>query len=70
MKRYMLLVIFLLAAVEVADSVVYSWILSVNPVDTGEGKQTTSDNNTKENSTLPYVSTITVEVLKSVTVRT
>ena len=69
MKRYMLLVIFLLAAVEVADSVVYSWILSVNPVDTGEGKQTTSDNNTKENSTLPYVSTISVEVLKSVTVR-
>ena len=66
----MLLVIFLLAAVEVADSVVYSWILSVNPVDTGEGKQTTSDNNTKENSTLHYVSTISVAVLKSVTVRT
>ncbi|XP_020616442.1 dickkopf-related protein 3-like [Orbicella faveolata] len=52
MKRFMLLVIFVLASVEVADGVVYSWILSVNPVDTDEGKQTTSDNNTRENSTL------------------
>lgn len=65
MKRYILLVIFLLASVEVVDSVVYSWILSVNPVDTDEGKQTTSDNNTKENSTLQNVSTISVAVLKS-----
>ena len=58
MKRFMLLVIFVLASVEVADGVVYSWILSVNPVDTDEGKQTTSDNNTKENSTLQNVSTL------------
>lgn len=57
MKRFVLLVIFFLASVEVADGVVYSWILSVNPVDTDEGKQTTSDNNTKENSTLQNVST-------------
>lgn len=63
----MLLTIFLLASVEVADGVVYSWILSVNPVDTDEGKQTNSDNNTKENSTLQNVSTIRVAVLKSVT---
>lgn len=53
MKRYMLLVVFLLAFVEVANSVVYSWILSVNPVDTDEGKQSNSpDNNTKGNSTV------------------
>lgn len=66
MKRFMLLVIFVLASVEVADGVVYSWILSVNPVDTDEGKQTTSDNNTKENSTLQNVSTISTAVLNSV----
>lgn len=58
MKRFVLLVIFFLASVEVADGVVYSWILSVNPVDTDEGKQTTSDNNTKENSTLQNVSSL------------
>lgn len=57
MKRYMLLVVFLLAFVGVADSVVYSWILSVNPVDTNEGKQTNPDNNTKGNSTVQGVST-------------
>lgn len=66
MKRFTLLMIFVLASVEVADGVVYSWILSVNPVDTDEGKQTTSDNNTKENSTLQNVSTITATVIKSV----
>ena len=69
MKRFMLLMIFVLASVEVADGVVYSWILSVNPVDTDEGKQTTSDNNTKENSTLQNVSTISTAVLNSVPVR-
>ena len=53
----MLLVVFLLAFVEVANSVVYSWILSVNPVDTDEGKQSNSpDNNTKGNSTVQGVS--------------
>lgn len=56
MNTYMLLVVFLLASVEVADSVVYSWILSVNPVDTDDGKQTATDNNTKMNSTLQEVS--------------
>ena len=65
MKRLMLLVIFVLASVEVVDGVVYSWILSVNPVDTDEGKQTPSDNNTKENSTLQNVSTISTAVLNS-----
>ena len=60
----MLLVIFVLASLEVVDSVVYSWILSVNPVDTGEGKQTTSDNNTKENSTSQNVSTLSVALIK------
>ena len=63
MKRFMFLVIFVLASVEVADGVVYSWILSVNPVDTDE---TTSDNNTKENSTLQNVSTISTAVINSV----
>lgn len=51
MKRYLLLVFFLLVSVEVVDGVVYSWILSVNPVDTDEGKEPTTDNNTKGNST-------------------
>lgn len=54
MKNLLLLVLFLLVSVEVADSVVYSWILSVNPVDTDEGKDTTRDNKTKENSTLQH----------------
>ena len=66
MKSFMLLVIFVLVSVEVADGVVYSWILSVNPVDTDEGKQTTSDNNTKENSTLQNVSTISTAVINLV----
>ena len=64
MKNLLLLVLLLLVSVEVADSVVYSWILSVNPVDTDEGKDTTRDNKTKENSTL-QVSTVSVD--KSVT---
>lgn len=66
MKNLLLLVFFLLVTVEVVDSVVYSWILSVNPVDTDEGKETTRDNKTKGNSTL-QVSTISVD--KSVTIR-
>lgn len=66
MKNLLLLVFFLLVTVEVVDSVVYSWILSVNPVDTDEGKETTRDNKTKGNSTL-QVSTTSVD--KSVTIR-
>lgn len=66
MKNLLLLAFFLLVTVEVVDSVVYSWILSVNPVDTDEGKETTRDNKTKGNSTL-QVSTISVD--KSVTIR-
>lgn len=52
MKNFLLLFLILLVSVEVVDSVVYSWILSVNPVDTDEGKDGTStDNKTKGNST-------------------
>ena len=57
MKNLLLFVFFLLLSVEVVDSVVYSWILSVNPVDTEDGKETTKSNKTKGNSTL-QVSTI------------
>lgn len=59
MKNFLLLFLTLLVSVEVVDSVVYSWILSVNPVDTDEGKDSTStDNKTKGNSTLQVYSVI------------
>ena len=57
MKNFSLLVFFFLLSVEVVDSVVYSWILSVNPVDTEDGQDTTKNNKTKGNSTM-QVSTI------------
>lgn len=59
MKNFLLLFLTLLVSVEVVDSVVYSWILSVNPVDTDDGKDGTStDNKTKGNSTLQVYSVI------------
>ena len=65
MKKFLLLVFFLLVSVEVVDSVVYSWILSVNPVDIDEGKETTRDNKTKGNSTV-QVSRISVQKLVTI----
>lgn len=59
MKNLLLFVFFLLLSVEVVDSVVYSWILSVNPVDTEDGKETTKGNKTRGNSTM-QVSMISV----------
>lgn len=54
MKNLLLFVFFLLLSVEVVDSVVYSWILSVNPVDTEDGKETTKGNKTRGNSTMQH----------------
>ena len=51
MKKNLLLVIFLLVCVEVVESVVHSWIMSVNPVDTDNSEENLNDNRTKGNST-------------------
>ena len=56
MKTYLLCGFFLLVLVEVVNGVVYSWILNVNPVDTGEKRDTAGQNNTNKNSSLQEVS--------------
>lgn len=67
MKNFSLLFLILLVSIEVVDSVVYSWILSVNPVDTDEGKDGTStDNKTKGNSTTLQVYSVILDMNCSV----
>ncbi|XP_068746971.1 dickkopf-related protein 3-like [Montipora capricornis] len=54
MRKNLLLVIFLLVCVEVVESVVHSWIMSVNPVDTDNSEENLNDNRTKGNSTFRH----------------
>lgn len=49
MKKNLLLVIFFLVCVEVVESVVYSWIMSVNLVDMDNSEENLNDNRIKGN---------------------